>query len=40
MQIHQKEEHITLLEIQPITGYPLAASTGESSELMKMEQSE
>ena len=39
MPIHQKEEHTILQKIQRITGYPLEASTGGSSELMKMEQS-
>ena len=37
MPIHLKEEPITLLEIQPITGYDLEDFIGESSESMKME---
>ena len=40
MLIHQREEPITLLETQPITGYDLEDSIGELLESMKMEQLE
>ena len=39
MQIHQKEERITLQEIQVITGYDLEDFTGELFVSMKMDQS-
>ena len=38
MKTHQKEEHTTLQETQPITGSNLQINTGELFELMKMEQ--